>query len=141
MWTNLLFGTVAILIIESLIIRSFFMAVKRTIPRIYVVFAFAFFSVEVLYRQSVKRLDYLSVIGQLDNLELEMAVRVRSIFGNSLMNEVDLITLYGFFILSALMFALIFYKNRPLHIDFLNAAGISFLLGPILYLFRFFWWG
>ena len=92
------------------------MAVKRTIPRIYVILAFAFFSVEVLYRQSVKRLDYLSVIGQLDNLELERAVRIRS------------------------MFALIFYKNRPLHIDFLNAAGISFLLGPILYLFRFFWW-
>lgn len=97
MWTNLLFGTLAILIIESLIIRSFFMAVKRTIPRIYVVLAFAFLSVEVLYRQSVKRLDYLSVIGQLDNLELERAVRIRSIFGNSLMSEVDLITLYGFF--------------------------------------------
>ncbi|MEQ8581942.1 MAG: hypothetical protein RIC30_16630 [Marinoscillum sp.] len=141
MWTNLLFGTVAILIIEILMIRSFFMAVKRTIPLSYVVASFVFFSVEVFCRQFVKKLDYLSTIGQLDNLELEITVRIRRIFGDRRMHEMDVITLYGFFILSALIFALIFYKNRPLHFDFLNAAGLSFLLGPLLYLFRLFWWG
>lgn len=145
MWTSLIIGTLIVLTLEFVLIRSFFMAVKRTIPRIYIVFAFVFFTTEVLYELIQKLLNYQERIEQINSgITYEHSLNEATTnFGRMLRqtveHEMNVLTIYLLLIGGTLLFSGIFYRNKQLRTDLLNSAGLSLILAPTLYLLRFFW--
>lgn len=145
MWTSLIIGTLFVLTLEFVLIRSFFMVVKRTIPRIYVVFAFAYYTTEVLYRLILKKLNYQERIEQINagNTYEPNFNKATTNFGRILQQtveqELNVLAIYFLLIVGTLVFAGLLYQNKPLRTDLLNSAGLSLILGPTLYLLTFFW--
>ncbi|WP_416866768.1 MAG: hypothetical protein ACMVP2_03735 [Imperialibacter sp.] len=145
MWTGLIIGTTVVLAIEFVLIRSFFMAVKRIIPRIYVLLPFVLYTVDVVLLLVERELEYKNKIALMNAGKFQLpdfGERISN-FGIALndkvLHEVNLLTLYLCFILTALISAGLYYRNEEIRTDLLNSVGLSMILGPTLYLLRLLW--
>ena len=143
-------GVIFVVLIEVLFLDQLFKAIKRTIPRLYVLLPFVYFTVAGILYKYDKRLARIDLIEKMNDGTYVDETADYNVIGNFLYSitqmtsgaasrlsyEITLIGIYLMITTTALIAALICFRNKPLRIDFLNSFALSLVFGVGCFLFR-----